>query len=154
MSTPSIAEVTATLTAPGSMYELDTAEIRGVTFKVWKNCPPSLRSILELSSLHGDKTFLVYEDERMTFAEHFGLAARFAHVLIEELGVTKGDRVAIAMRNFPEWSVAFWGAAAVGAGVAAPAAAGARRRPGRRHQPVDDAGEEGAGDSGGARRDR
>ena len=117
MSTPSIAEVTATLTAPGSMYELDTAEIRGVTFKVWKNCPPSLRSILELSSLHGDKTFLVYEDERMTFAEHFGLAARFAHVLVEELGVTKGDRVAIAMRNFPEWSVAFWGAAAVGAVV-------------------------------------
>lgn len=117
MSTPSIAEVTATLTAPGSMYELDTAEIRGVTFKVWKNCPPSLRSILELSSLHGDKTFLVYEDERMTFAEHFGLAARFAHVLVEEFGVTKGDRVAIAMRNFPEWSVAFWGAAAVGAVV-------------------------------------
>ncbi|GAC1479071.1 MAG: class I adenylate-forming enzyme family protein [Acidimicrobiales bacterium] len=112
---PSIAEVTAALTAPGSMFELDTADVRGVTFTVWKNCPPSLRSILELSSLHGDKTFLVYEDERMTFTEHFGRAARFARVLTEELGVRKGDRVAIAMRNFPEWSVAFWGAAAVGA---------------------------------------
>ncbi|GAC1538535.1 MAG: class I adenylate-forming enzyme family protein [Acidimicrobiales bacterium] len=97
------------------MYELDTAEIRGVTFKVWKNCPPSLRSILEISSLHGDKDFLVYEDERLTYTEHFGRAAAFAHRLIDEFGVTKGDRVAIAMRNFPEWSVAFWGAAAAGA---------------------------------------
>ena len=114
---PSIDEVTAALTAPGSMFELDTADIRGVSFTVWKNCPPSLRSILELSSLHGDKTFLVYEDERMTFTEHFGLAARFAQALTEDLGVTKGDRVAIAMRNFPEWSVAFWGAAAIGAVV-------------------------------------
>ena len=29
--------------------------------------------------------------------------------------MTKGDRVAIAMRNFPEWSVVFWAAAALGA---------------------------------------
>lgn len=114
---PSIAEVTASLTAPGSMFELDDASVRGIPLRVWKNCPPSLRSILELSQLHGDATFLVYEDERLTFAEHFALAARFSHVLMEDLGVARGDRVAIAMRNFPEWSVAFWGAAAVGAVV-------------------------------------
>ena len=110
-----IAELTATLTAAGSMYELETADVRGVKLTVWKNCPPSLRSILELSALHGDKTFLVYEDERWTFAEHFAQAAAFAHRLVDEFGVAKGDRVAIAMRNFPEWVIAFWGAAAVGA---------------------------------------
>ncbi len=114
---PSIAEVTESLTAPGSMFELDSAVVRGIAVKVWKNCPPSLRSILELSQLHGDKTFLVYEDERFTFTEHFGWAAAFARHLVDELGVAKGDRVAIAMRNFPEWSMAFWGAAAVGAVV-------------------------------------
>jgi len=114
---PSIAEVTATLTAPGSMFEMDTADVRGVTLKVWKNCPPSLRSLLELSQLHGDKVFIVYEDEHYTFAEHFALAARFARYLVDDVGIVKGDRVAIAMRNFPEWSAAFWGAAAAGAVV-------------------------------------
>ncbi len=112
---PSIEEVTATLTAPGSMYELDTAVIRGVSTRVWKHCPPSLRSILELSQHHGERTFLVYEDERIGFAEHFAMAASFARRLVGELGVAKGDRVAIAMRNFPEWVVAFWGAVSIGA---------------------------------------
>jgi long-chain acyl-CoA synthetase len=115
--TGSIAEVTATLTAPGSMFEVEAAEIRGITIKVWKSCPPSLRSILELSQLHGEATFIVYEDERYTFAEHFRRAARFARALHADLGVRPGDRVAIAMRNLPEWSVAFWGAAAAGAVV-------------------------------------
>jgi long-chain acyl-CoA synthetase len=114
---PSITEVTATLTAPGSMFELDAADVGGIRLTVWKNCPPSLRAVLELSQLHGDNVFIVYEDERFTFAEHFRLAAAFARHLTADLGVRPGDRVAIAMRNFPEWSMAFWGAAAAGAVV-------------------------------------
>ena len=73
--------------------------------------------MLELSAGHGDKTFLVYEDERITFAEHFRLAAGLATALIERYGVTKGDRVAIAMRNLPEWVIAFWASIAAGAVV-------------------------------------
>jgi acyl-CoA synthetase (AMP-forming)/AMP-acid ligase II len=68
-----------------------------------------------MSRGHADKTFLVYEDERTTFEEHFARAAALAHQLIDRYGVEKGDRVAIAMRNFPEWVVAFWAAAATGA---------------------------------------
>ena len=60
---------------------------------------------------------MVYEDDRLTFEEHFRQAATFARRLSERYGVSKGDRVAIAMRNFPEWSVAFCGAAALGAVV-------------------------------------
>ena len=49
------------------------------------------------------------------------------------LGVAKGDRVAIAMRNFPEWSIAFWAATAAG-GVAVPLNAWwTGRRAGVRH---------------------
>jgi long-chain acyl-CoA synthetase len=95
---------------------MDEVEIRGVRTRVWKNALPSLRSILEVTRLHGDSTFLVYEDDRLTFEEHFRHAATFARRL-ERYGVSKGDRVAIAMRNFPEWSVAFFGAAAAGAVV-------------------------------------
>jgi long-chain acyl-CoA synthetase len=110
-------DVEATLTAAGQMFELATAEVRGVPLRVWKNAPPSLRELLELSRLHGDKTFIVYEDERTTFEEHYRQVATLAHRLIERYGVSKGDRVAIAMRNLPEWSVAFWAAAAAGAVV-------------------------------------
>lgn len=111
----SIAELNATLTAPGQMFEMDEVDIAGVVTRVWKNAPASLRDVLALSRTHGDATFLVYEDERMTFEQHFQAAATLARALVERYGVAKGDRVAIAMRNFPEWVIAFWAAAAAGA---------------------------------------
>ena len=113
----SLEEVSALLTAPGQLFELDEAEVRGTRTRVWKHAPPSLRSILEISRLHGDATFLVYEDDRLTYEEHFRHAATFARNLAARYGVRKGDRVAIVARNLPEWSVAFFGAAVLGAVV-------------------------------------
>ncbi|MEW2358945.1 class I adenylate-forming enzyme family protein [Spirillospora sp. NPDC029432] len=114
-----IAETRAALTAPGQPFEMDEIDIRGVATRVWKNAPTTLPQILELSRAHGDADFLVYEDDRLTFAEHHARAAAFARRLIDRHGVAKGDRVAIAMRNYPEWSVAFFGTALAGA-VAVP----------------------------------
>ena len=113
----SVSEATALLTAPGQPFEVGEEVIDGIVTRVWAHCPPSLRSILELSRGHGQQTFLVYEDERLSFEEHFAEAAAFATALHDRFGVRLGDRVAIAMRNFPEWVVAFWAAAAVGAVV-------------------------------------
>ena len=113
----SLADATAALTAPGQMFAMSEEVIRGVPTRVWTNAPPTLGSILELSRGHGDKTFLVYEDERMTFEEHFRAAAALARTLGDRYGVRRGDRVAIAMRNFPEWALAFWATAAAGAVV-------------------------------------
>src|SRR5437588_10703244 len=104
----SITEVHGALTAPGQMFEMEDVEIRKIPTRVWKNAPPSLRTVLEQSRRHGDLTFLVYEDEQTTFDEHFRHAVTMARRLIDDFGVRKGDRVAIAMRNFPEWAVAFW----------------------------------------------
>src|SRR3954465_11615164 len=115
--TMTIAEATSVLTAPGQIFEVGEETVRGIPLNVWKNAPPSLRAVLEMSRGHGDNAFLVYEDERMTFEEHFRAAAPLATRLVNDYGVTKGDRVAIAMRNFPEWPVAFWAAAAAGAVV-------------------------------------
>jgi len=114
---PTREEATATLTAPGQTFEMEEQVIRGIPTRVWKQAPPSLRSVLELSSLHGDNDFLVYEDERYTFAEHFRTVAALGHSLIDTYGVQPGDRVAIAMRNLPEWVMAFWAAISVGAVV-------------------------------------
>ena len=64
---------------------------------------------------HGDKTFLVYEDERTTFAEHYRIACTLAHRLQDKFSDRPGDRVAIAMRNLPEWVMAFWAITLTGA---------------------------------------
>ena len=114
---PSVAEVTAALTAPGQLFEMEEVVIRGIPTRTWKHAPPSLRAVLEGSRVHGAADFLVYEDEHLSFDEHFRAAATLAHRLVEHHGVQPGDRVAIAMRNFPEWSVAFWAAASIGAVV-------------------------------------
>jgi long-chain acyl-CoA synthetase len=111
----SLSDATARLIEPGQAFEVAEVDIRGITTRVWKNCPPTLRSILELSRGYGEATFLVYEDERMTFVEHFAEVAALAQVLAGRYGVTVGDRVAIVMRNYPEWVVSFWAAAALGA---------------------------------------
>ncbi len=112
---PSLAEATATLTAPGQLFEIENLTIRGIPTRTWKSAPATLRAVLELSALHGGKDFLVYEDERISFAEHFQAVAALAHALVDRFGITKGDRVAIAMRNLPEWVIAFWASISVGA---------------------------------------
>ncbi|GAA1504392.1 class I adenylate-forming enzyme family protein [Sphaerisporangium rubeum] len=112
-------QVREMLTGPGQLFEMDEVEIRGVTMRTWKHAPVTFRAMLEASRFHGDKVFLVYEDERITYEEHYRRAAALAGRLAGDLGVGKGDRVAIAMRNYPEWVVAFSAVLAIGA-VAVP----------------------------------
>jgi len=114
---PSLSEVDAQLTAPGSPFEIEERRIRGIPTRTWKNAPPCLPAVLDQSRGYGDATFLVYEDERICFEEHYRRAVGLARVMVEAWGVAKGDRVAIAMRNFPEWSLAFWAATCAGAVV-------------------------------------
>jgi acyl-CoA synthetase (AMP-forming)/AMP-acid ligase II len=111
------AQVQAQLTAPGQLFEME--EIGGTGVRTWKHAPAHFRALLENSRFHGDKVFLVYEDEHLTFEDHFRRAATLANRLVEEYGVGKGDRVAVAMRNYPEWVVSFSAVLAAG-GIAVP----------------------------------
>ena len=111
----SLARAHALLTAPGSPFEIEEVTIRGVPTRVWKHAPPTLReAFVAARAAHGPKTFLVYEDERTTYEGFARAAVVVAHAL-RQAGVVKGDRVAIAMRNLPEWPVAFYGALLAGA---------------------------------------
>ncbi len=110
----SIAQAHQILTAPGAPFEMEEVVIRGVPTRTWKNAPPTLRSVLEASRAFAERVLLVHEDERVTFEAFRRAVAAFAAVLAEE-GVTKGDRVAIVMRNLPEWPIAFYAAASLGA---------------------------------------
>nr|WP_247718052.1 class I adenylate-forming enzyme family protein [Qipengyuania proteolytica] len=108
------AECTARLTAPGERFEMETVEIRGVPTRVWKNSPENLRAIALAGRTHGDRAFTVYEDERVSYDAWFRAVARLA-AEFQARGVEKGDRVALAMRNLPEWPVAFFAATCIGA---------------------------------------
>ncbi len=110
----SIAQAHAMLTAPGSLYEMEELIIRGVKTRAWKNAPPTLRDVFLNGQAFGDSEFVVYEDERATYAAFGKAVAALAHELKFQ-GVEKGDRVALAMRNLPEWPVAFFAAASLGA---------------------------------------
>ncbi|HXW19271.1 MAG TPA: class I adenylate-forming enzyme family protein [Roseiarcus sp.] len=112
----SLAAAHAALTRPGSPFEIETRDIRGAPTRVWKNAPPTLREAFLAGRAHRDKTYIVYEDERLSFETTARAALAIAQALQEE-GLQKGDRVAIAMRNLPEWPAAFFGAVLAG-GVA------------------------------------
>lgn len=110
----SIAEAHAQLTAPGARFEMETRIIRGIETRVWKNAPPTLRDVFVAAHAHGGRECMVYEDERVDYRTF----ARATLVLAEEFrrrGVSKGDRVAIVMRNLPEWPVAFFATVLCGA---------------------------------------
>ncbi len=108
-------EANTAVTGSGQIFELIDGEVRGVKMKVFKNAPAHLGQVFAGSRGHGDKTFLVYEDEIFTFAQAADHIDALASLLVNTYGVKKGDRVAVAMRNFPEWVMSFAAIISVGA---------------------------------------
>ena len=105
----------AALTGPGAPCEMEERVIRGIPTRTWKHSPPHLRALFEQGYAHGAAEFIVYEGQRLTFDAHSRAVEALADALVARFGVVKGDRVAIALRNLPEWPIAFFAAAAIGA---------------------------------------
>ena len=112
-----VAEAYSTLTAPGTPFEMETLRIGDRTVRAYKHGFPHLRAVFEHGLGWGSREYLVFESERLTFDAHGRAVAALARVLHSNYGVRKGDRIAIAMRNFPEWSIAFWAGSVLGAVV-------------------------------------
>ena len=102
-----------TLSAPGMPLEMGNTEVYGKTRRIYKNAPKSLRELF--SQTLSKETFLVFEEERYSFNETWALASAIGSGLVKDYGIEKGDRVAICMRNFPEWIIAFQAITSVGA---------------------------------------
>ena len=102
------------LTAPGQMFEMTEVEVAGQNLKAWTHAPNSLRDVWLMSAGHADKDYLVYQDERWTYARAHEEVARIANWLVAN-GVGQHDRVAIAMRNYPEWMLSYWAIVSIGA---------------------------------------
>ncbi len=102
------------LTQPGAPFEIAEVEVRGIPIKSFKNSPPSVRALWLSTAAFADRDYLVYGDERITYAQAHAQVAAIANWLIAQ-GVKPGDRVAIAMRNYPEWLLIYWACACIGA---------------------------------------
>ncbi len=107
----------STLTAPGQFFETETIMLQGHLQQVYKHIDQNMREYFKKSLDHSDKPFIVYNQERYSFADVYQLAKQFACALLDNYDISKGDRVAIAMRNNPQWIVAYMGALSVGAVV-------------------------------------
>lgn len=114
---PSFDDIKNAMCAPGLPFEIEHVNIDGRDMRSWKNAAPSIAALVESSLEYRDSDFIVYKDERLSYAEHYRRVAAVACQLVDRFNIKKGDRVAIAMRNYPEWSIAFWAAAAAGAVV-------------------------------------
>ena len=110
-------QVLKQLTAAGARFELSDAPDRGAGCKLFRNAPRNLVELFAPGAAHGDKEFVLYEGERWSFTRMFQQATAIGHQLHHGNGIRKGDRVAIAMRNYPEWMAAFIGITALGATV-------------------------------------
>jgi long-chain acyl-CoA synthetase len=105
------------LVGPGGPFEVADVVVDGVGVRDFVRAPRTLVDVYRMGAEHGDRVHLVYGDERWTHAEIRRRAESLARELRTTFGVGSGDRVGIAMRNLPEYVIAFWGAALIGAVV-------------------------------------
>jgi long-chain acyl-CoA synthetase len=110
----SFQEANALVGSPGSPFEVVSVERDGATDRTFKNAPSDLRQLFD-TARGLEETFIVYEDEDWTFAEVMEEADALGHALVHHFGIKPGDRVGIAMRNYPEWIISFAAILSVGA---------------------------------------
>ncbi|MEJ6685360.1 MAG: class I adenylate-forming enzyme family protein [SAR86 cluster bacterium] len=103
------------LTSPGQPFAITSVEVRGQSIKAYAAAPPSLREMWLASAAFADRDYLVYENERWTYSDAHRDVAAIANWMAKQ-GIKQGDRVAIAMRNYPEWLLLYW--ACVSQGIA------------------------------------
>ena len=104
-------EACARVGAPGSPFEI-VEDDRGN--RRYKHAPPNLRSVFDIARGGGDEIFLVFEDERWSFKDVFAQVDALGDALVNRYGIGKGDRVAVGMRNYPEWVMSMLAIISVG----------------------------------------
>jgi len=109
-------EAWAELTAPDAPFETTAVDIRGVPTRTFRRAPASVRDIWMATRAFSDRDYLVYREERLTYAQAHAQSAAAARWLLKH-GVMQGDRVAIAMRNYPEWMILYWACLSIGVTV-------------------------------------
>ena len=96
-------------------FTIKNKYIRDIEYKCFDNDISNLSKLFSLASNYQGKEMLIFEDERYTYEDSYELASAFATALINEFKIKKGDRIAIASRNYPEWINSFIAITSIGA---------------------------------------
>ncbi|MFF0398220.1 class I adenylate-forming enzyme family protein [Streptomyces sp. NPDC005248] len=107
--------IEAALTGPGAPFavvRLQDGPQAGAL--VYADGPRTLREFVETTWAFGDQPFLIAAESSYSYAEFFAAASALACRLTEVYGLRPGDRAVVAMRNHPEWQIAFWAAQLAG----------------------------------------
>jgi long-chain acyl-CoA synthetase len=107
--------IVATHKAPDAPLATHSEVIGGIEYEVFSKVPSNLNKLYELGLEAGEKAFLVYNDERLTFSETLALSRRLARTLLESYDIKLGDRVAVCARNSPEWCISYMATTMLGA---------------------------------------
>ena len=108
-------EIVAAHKAPQADLATHREIIGGIEYDVFTKAPPNLYELYRKGLQSADETFLVYQEDRYTFAETLDRAARMGRILINNYRIVSGDRIAICARNSPEWCIAYMAITMVGA---------------------------------------
>ena len=100
--------IRSALSAPGQPFEFMGAHVKGADMQVYRNLPPNLSHMILQGQMFADRTYIVSGARRWTYGEFLPLAAGLAKVLRERYGAAPGVRIAIAMRNSPEWILGYF----------------------------------------------
>ncbi len=95
------------LTSTGAPFEIVDSVRNGSSMKVFKNAALSLLAVVNEGRQFGDAPFVTYQGKSLSFAAFFDQVDRLRSTLINQQQIQKGDKIAIAMRNCPEWMIAF-----------------------------------------------
>jgi long-chain acyl-CoA synthetase len=111
-----LAQARDELTGPGGAFEIVTINVGGVPVRAYAHALPDVRALWQSTRQFAERPYLVYEGERLTYAEAHARVDAIA-AWLAAAGVQPGDRVAIAMRNYPEWLLIYWACVSTGIAV-------------------------------------
>ena len=106
---PSMQEIEAMLTGAGGGFEVTIEDVAGVPTKVYAQRMGSLRELFEVVGVRREETFLVYGERAVSYGDFVSSCRAGASELAAgPAAIRKGDRVAVAAANCPEWCQTFW----------------------------------------------
>jgi acyl-CoA synthetase (AMP-forming)/AMP-acid ligase II len=105
----------AALSGPGAPFERTVEDVLGAPVEVFVQRPRNLVQVLQDAvAQFGDRPYLLFPHETVTFSALPARTAAYAKVLADEYGVRKGDRVAFASANSLPYALAEWATVVLG----------------------------------------
>ena len=83
-------EAWAELISAGADFEIEKIDVRGASINTYKNALPTLKHMWEQTRQFGDRDYLVYQDERISYSDAHKIVDSVATWLLQH-EISHGD---------------------------------------------------------------